>query len=333
MKKSESSFTPYLSCGFLHIWHPQAIWGVRITQWRKFGDSQKLGFTFVAKAPVFIFLFLLAMARPRKNNAEYFSHDANMRSDRKIIALRAKYGLEGYAIRCMVLETLAWAENFTISFDEMEIELLAWDFWIDSDLFAGIVDYMVRINLLQVQWWLLSCSQLVESLEPLLNKREKYREKVAWNSSPPVDEDLDNQNEVLETETKVPETKNPHSKVKHRKAKNSIEKYKKHSRVVHASVRKLNLTQTQEQELISIYGESIVHRYKQKLLNYITSKWDPYESHYHTLLVRFDKDAIKPQMKTTTLQVEITPMDPKQRAHAKQWLMLARQRLLGVTKS
>ena len=65
------------------------------------------------------------MARPRKNNAEYFSHDANMRSDRKIIALRAKYGLEGYAVRCMILETLAGADNFQITFDEMEIELLA----------------------------------------------------------------------------------------------------------------------------------------------------------------------------------------------------------------
>jgi hypothetical protein len=84
---------------------------------------------------------------------------------------------------------------------------------------------------------------------------------------------LDNQNEVLETETQVPETKSPHSKVKHRKGKNSTGKYKKHSRsFVHASERKLNLTQSQEEELINIYGESIVRRYQQKLLNYITSK-------------------------------------------------------------
>lgn len=38
-----------------------------------------------------------------------------MRSDRKIIALRAKYGLEGYAIRCMVLEVVLfiyWLDAF-----------------------------------------------------------------------------------------------------------------------------------------------------------------------------------------------------------------------------
>jgi hypothetical protein len=38
-------------------------------------------------------------------------------------------------------------------------------------------------------------------------------------------------------------------------------------------------------------------------------------------------------MKSTTLQFEIKPMDPKQRAHAKQWLMLARKRLMSMTKS
>ena len=46
------------------------------------------------------------MARPKKNNADYFPHDADMRNDPKIRALRRKFGLKGYAIWNMFLESL-----------------------------------------------------------------------------------------------------------------------------------------------------------------------------------------------------------------------------------
>jgi hypothetical protein len=72
----------------------------------------------------------------------------------------------------------------------------------------------------------------------------------------------------------------------------------------------------------------MVKRYEKKLFNYITSKWDPYDSHYHTLLVRFDKDNIKPKRKSTMMHVEFSPMDSIQRAQVKQWLLHAKQRLL-----
>ena len=63
------------------------------------------------------------MARPIKNNMDYFPHDNKMRNDRKIKALRAKYGLEGYAVYNMLLETLCEAELLIIRWNETEIEL------------------------------------------------------------------------------------------------------------------------------------------------------------------------------------------------------------------
>lgn len=38
------------------------------------------------------------MARPKKNNAEYYTHDADMRNDMKIKALRRKFSHTGYAV-------------------------------------------------------------------------------------------------------------------------------------------------------------------------------------------------------------------------------------------
>ncbi len=275
------------------------------------------------------------MARPRKNNAEYFSHDANMRSDRKIIALRSKFWLEGYAIWNMLLETLAWAENFTVSYSPMEIELLAGDFGIDAEVFDQIVRYMAKINLFALADEVITCPKLIERLEPLLNKRKRYRERTEWVSDDQNyagesgDEVMDNQNEVLETETIVSEEKTPQSKVQHRKVKKRKQKKKNHSRDLGRAWKIiLNLTPDQRKELTDEYWESMVKRYERKLFNYITSKGDRYDSHYHTLLVWFDKDNIKPSRKANVMHFDSTPMSDEQRKHAKKWLLEAKQKLM-----
>jgi hypothetical protein len=161
----------------------------------------------------------------------------------------------------------------------MEVELLAGDFGIDADQFDEIIRYMAKINLIDLQTTFIACPKLIERLEPLLNKRKRYREKSEavldnQNYSDEFDEIvLDNQNEVMETETHVSETKMPQSKVKHRKGKYRKEKKKNHSRdFSEACEKSLNLTSDQKEELIEDYGESMVKRYEKKLFNYITSK-------------------------------------------------------------
>ena len=52
------------------------------------------------------------MARPKKNNAEYFTHDADMRNDVKIKALRRKFSHTGYAVWNYLLETLTDSDFF-----------------------------------------------------------------------------------------------------------------------------------------------------------------------------------------------------------------------------
>jgi len=54
------------------------------------------------------------MARPRKNNADYFSHDANARHDLKLKSLEAELGLGGYALYFKMLEILAGSDFYEI---------------------------------------------------------------------------------------------------------------------------------------------------------------------------------------------------------------------------
>ena len=128
------------------------------------------------------------MARPRKNNADWFSHDTDLRDNLKIKAVRAKYWLEGYAIFVMLLEVLADAENFILEENDFQVEMLAGDFRIDSAILAEMIEYIVNIWLLQRENWKLFSKHLIERMEALLNKRNNmrsvYQKKVPATETP-----------------------------------------------------------------------------------------------------------------------------------------------------
>ena len=89
------------------------------------------------------------MARPKKNNAEYFTHDADMRNDVKIKALRRKFSHTGYAVWNYLLETLTDSDFFEVEWEEINIELLAADYDVSVSELTEIVEYCVKIGLLQ----------------------------------------------------------------------------------------------------------------------------------------------------------------------------------------
>lgn len=152
------------------------------------------------------------MARPQKNNADYFSHDANMRNDPKIKALRTKFGLQGYAVWCMMLEILTNCENFQANWDEIAQEIYAGDIGISTEEMQSIVSFCDRIGLFSTEIpHKIECKNLSARMRPLTEKREFLRQKY-------------NEKRVSTAETtQKPEfqsVKTPHSKVKQSKVKN-----------------------------------------------------------------------------------------------------------------
>ena len=81
-----------------------------------------------------------------KNNADYFSHDADMRNDVKIKALRRKFSHVGYAVWCYLLEVLTDSDFFEIEYNELNTELLSADFDISTNEFKEIIDYCIKIE-------------------------------------------------------------------------------------------------------------------------------------------------------------------------------------------
>lgn len=115
------------------------------------------------------------MARPRKNNADYFTHDADMRNDVKIKALRRKFSHAGYAVWNYLMETLTDSDFFEIAWDELSIELLAADYDVTVEELTGIVEYCVMIGLLQLCDGRLCCEALRQRFASLLSDRERKR--------------------------------------------------------------------------------------------------------------------------------------------------------------
>jgi hypothetical protein len=128
------------------------------------------------------------MARPKKNNAAYFSHDAGMRNDLKVKAIRNKFGNDGYAVWCMLLEVLTESENFECAFDELSKELLAADFNVTSSELTEIVYYCVILKLLVIDGDKLYSNNLKKRFKPLVDKRQRDRSRIAQYTPKPTEE-------------------------------------------------------------------------------------------------------------------------------------------------
>lgn len=72
-----------------------------------------------------------------KKKTNYFSHDSNARNDEKMLAVRIKYGAEGYGIYFMILERLREEAKYSCVKD---YSLLAFDLRVDASKLKSIVE-------------------------------------------------------------------------------------------------------------------------------------------------------------------------------------------------
>jgi len=118
------------------------------------------------------------MGRPQKNNANYFPHDVNMRNDRRIKCLRKQYSHLGYAVYICLLETLCASDNFQLEVSDQELILVASDFDCSSEELSQIINFCVKIGLLNKNKNIITSNDLQQMLLPLISKRKKDRERI-----------------------------------------------------------------------------------------------------------------------------------------------------------
>jgi|GEM_PF-2663878 len=151
------------------------------------------------------------MARPIRNNAEYFTHPAGFRNDRRVKAIRAQMGAAGYGLMLMLLEALTDADYTQLNTEELEVELLAGDFGVSATEINSLLQAAEKFGLFtRNEAGNLICPELNKWLEPVFDKRNRAR------NSPKADPTA-----VSVTETLVPVTESTQSKVKKSKGEES----------------------------------------------------------------------------------------------------------------
>lgn len=119
------------------------------------------------------------MARPIKNNADYFSHDNDMRDDERIKAVRRKFGHIGYSTWNMLLERLCRAENFKIEYNEDSIDIMAGDFHAEPEQLKEIIDYLIKLKLIIQQGDIIFSQTMITRFEGLFRKRKRDVERLS----------------------------------------------------------------------------------------------------------------------------------------------------------
>lgn len=119
------------------------------------------------------------MARPKKDNAEYFPHDADMRNDDRVKAIRRRFKHTGYAIWIMVIEYLTARDFFQFEYNELTLELMAGDFDCEVKEIQDVISYCLTLGLLQQEDGFIRCKTLRNRLEPVLLKRKLSKDRVS----------------------------------------------------------------------------------------------------------------------------------------------------------
>lgn len=119
------------------------------------------------------------MARPIKNNADYFSHDNDMRDDERIKAVRRKFSHLGYSTWNMLLEKLCRAENFKAEYNEESLDIMAGDFNIEPEQLKEIIEYLIRLKLIIQEKEIIFSPTMITRFEGLFRKRKRDSEKLS----------------------------------------------------------------------------------------------------------------------------------------------------------
>ena len=159
------------------------------------------------------------MARPIKPGIDYFSHDVTMSSSEKIERLEHRFGNDGYAVYCKILEKLyASVGKFNIETDA-DYELYGAKWHTGADKLKEIVSFMREINLFpQKNFVSLSVRQRISRIQSeRLRQRKRKQSTILSTNIFPVDNTAITTDEHRFNTPKVKESKPKESKSNERK--------------------------------------------------------------------------------------------------------------------
>lgn len=242
------------------------------------------------------------MARPIKEGMDYFPHDTDASNDKKIEALRALYGNDGYAFYFIMLEQIYQEPNYELLISAEEtreemLQILASKVAVTTERFTQILKTAIKWNCfdkeLYTQEGILTSNGIKRRAGVVQEKRDKMRIRYQENKDIiPAEE--------IPQETKV---ETPQRKVKKSK--------EKQSKTIYAEF--VSMTEFEYQKLIDKFGTEDTNDRIESLNLHKGSKGVKYASDYMTILNWARNDKKKQANKPMT-------RDEKNKAVLDAWL-------------
>lgn len=115
------------------------------------------------------------MARPKKNNVEYFPHTVT--HGKKMSYIEKKYKNDGYATWFKILEELGNTDNHYLNLsDDVQIMFLSDKCLISEGLLIDIINDLVRLKEFDAELWndnkIIYCEKFTDSIEDAYSKRK-----------------------------------------------------------------------------------------------------------------------------------------------------------------
>ena len=130
-------------------------------------------------------------------DAYYFSHDSNAKNDTKILAMRSDYGMQGYGMYWVIVETLRDEADYTLSLHGNTIKALAMQMNMEYQLVDKFIKDCIDVYELfesdENTFWSESLLRRMQKLEDIREKRKSAINK-RW--------DKQNNDDVIQNEYK-----------------------------------------------------------------------------------------------------------------------------------
>lgn len=114
------------------------------------------------------------MARPERNNVDYFPHPVN--HGKKMFYLRQRFGNDGYAVWFVLLEQLGKADYHYLNLqDPIQLMYLTAECMVSEPVLLGVVDILVQFGSFDKELWksskVIFSNEFVESVEDAYTRR------------------------------------------------------------------------------------------------------------------------------------------------------------------
>lgn len=159
----------------------------------------------------------------------YFSHDFNARNDPKILAMRSKYGAEGYGWYWMIIEILREQSEYKLEHNKYLCITLAMQLQCDCNaLHSYVEDCIEEYHLFESDGVYIWSNSLIRRMEEKVTKSENAKKaaKARWDKASKVKKDT----KKSEVNAPAMQPQCNSNAIKESKVKESKEKEKKRER-------------------------------------------------------------------------------------------------------